>query len=70
MIMKEMTPKVTINQNRDILRAFMRMRVDIVEALNNIFSSKAMSYDGVHAMFYQKFFDIVSEETIQVCLKV
>lgn len=33
-------------------------------------SSKAPSAEGVHAMFFHKYLDVVGEETSRVCLKV
>lgn len=60
-------PKLSVDQNRWLLEDF--TLEEIRRALKDMSSSKAPGPDGFQASFFQNYWDIVGEDTINIYLK-
>jgi hypothetical protein len=56
-------PRVTEEMNAELCKEFSSK--EVVEALGSIGDFKAPSLDGMHAMFYKKFWDVVGEKVTE-----
>lgn len=67
-ILDSIPRRVTKDQNSLLLQEFTREEVYMV--IKGMHPSKAPGPDGIQAMFYQKYWDIVGEEVTDFCLDV
>lgn len=61
-------PWITDNQNSWLEKDFTREEIEI--ALKSMNLSKAPSFDGAHAMFFQKHHNVVGDFVSKVCLDI
>lgn len=67
-ITEHILPKIPENLQRELDQPYTKGEVEA--AMKNISPSKAPGVDGTHAAFYQAYWDIVGEDTIDVCLQI
>lgn len=60
--------KVTNEHNEALKKNFNRHEVEF--AVKNMNPTKAPSPDGMHAIFYKQYWDIVGNDVVDLCLKV
>lgn len=63
-----MVPNVTMEMNESLIVEF--REEETVAALNSIGDLKALGPDGMPAIFYKKFWDIISNKVIDEVLNI
>lgn len=67
-IINGFSKKISEEQIRSLDMPFSKEEVEA--ALKNMNPTKASGSDGAHALFYQKYWDIVSKDVTKICLEV
>lgn len=65
---KDIKANISEAQNRELEKPFLRREVE--RALKDMNPSKAPGPDGVHAMFFQSYWDIIGDDISKVCLDI
>lgn len=60
--------RVTEDQNLMLDRDFSKEEIEI--AVKSMGPSKALGPDGAHAMFYQKYWEVIGKDTTNMCLRI
>lgn len=69
LIMEAVTPRVTQFMNEIFLHLFTRL--DIERTLKQMTPDKSPGHDGLSVLFFfQKYWDVVGDEVIKLCLRV
>lgn len=67
-ILETIPSSITDAQNTLLIRSFTRQEIfDVIKSMN---PTKAPGPDGIYAIFYQKYWDIVGEDTCNICLQI
>ena len=65
-VVEAIDPKVSAEMNQSLIKQFSRDEVEA--ALKQMHSSKSPSLDGMPALFYQKYWDIVGSDVVSMVL--
>ena len=65
-VVEAIDPKVSAEMNQSLIKQFSRDEVEV--ALKQMHSSKSPSPDGMPALFYQKYWDIVGSDVVSMVL--
>ena len=65
-VVEAIDPKVSAEMNQSLIKQFSRDEVEA--ALKQMHSSKSPSPDGMHALFYQKYWDVVGSDVVSMVL--
>ena len=67
-VVEAIDPKVSVDMNQSLIKQFTRDRVEA--ALKQMHPSKSHGPDGMPALFYQKYWDIVGSDVVSMILNV
>lgn len=60
--------KVTQEMNKQLAKEF--QKEEIIQAIRNMHPKKAPSSDGMYAILYQKYWDVIRDDEINIVLNV
>ena len=67
-VIDTMEPKVSVEMNQNLIKQFIKEEVEV--ALKQMHPTKSLGSDGMSAVLYQKFWDIVGNDVVNMVLKV
>lgn len=67
-VLRCITTKILEDKKRDMERPFNKAEVEV--AVKSMNPNRAPGLDGVHALFYQKYWEIIGDDITKVCLQV
>lgn len=67
-VLAAITPYVTMNMNEILLRPFNRLELE--QALGQMYPTKAPRINGMPALFYQRYWHIVGDSVSDACLRI
>lgn len=67
-ILDSLVPKVSNYQNSQLTRPFSKAKIE--KAVKEMSPTKAPGRDGLQALFYQRYWEVVGEDTSNLCLQI
>lgn len=67
-IIEVVRPAIMLQQNESLNRPFSRDEIE--GALSQMFPTKSSWVDGMHVLFYQKYWDVAGNDVMAFCLNI
>ena len=66
-VVEDIDPKVTVEMNQSLIKQFTREEIEV--ALKQMNPTKSLGLDGMLAIFYKKYWDIMGNDVVGMVFK-